>query len=278
METVFGLHAMCIALLAVMTVAVGLSRRNDPPMNVLFSALVAALGVELLSCAALDYERFGPVEKLHAFRVLTMAFTALAVFVMLYAWTVWRAQTGRVSVDHIDRGALAPLGGGAVLGGHAALTLQPLVENAIHHGVRFMPEGMVIVSTERRGSTIRVTVEDNGPGFPKEMPEQPETAKPETPETVETKPQRSVPKSMRTLGSSLLGTAPTGFDEESETFSTVTVSAVLNGSFEGERVRVSYDRCTTGGIVINKANDEDWGTKGTLTVEATDGQRYHYQG
>ena len=53
-----------------------------------------------------------------------------------------------------------------------ALSVQPLVENAIHHGVRGMErDGMVIVTTEQRGSMIRIIVEDNGPGFPDGMSE-----------------------------------------------------------------------------------------------------------
>lgn len=53
-----------------------------------------------------------------------------------------------------------------------ALSIQPLVENAIRHGVRSMREGgTVIVSTERQGDAIRITVEDNGSGFPESMPD-----------------------------------------------------------------------------------------------------------
>ena len=49
-----------------------------------------------------------------------------------------------------------------------ALSIQPLVENAILHGVRELDgNGLVIVSTERQGDYIRVIVEDNGHGFPK---------------------------------------------------------------------------------------------------------------
>lgn len=50
-----------------------------------------------------------------------------------------------------------------------ALSIQPLVENAIRHGVRGIPDGEVVLSTEQRGDMIRVIVEDNGPGFPKNM-------------------------------------------------------------------------------------------------------------
>ena len=48
-----------------------------------------------------------------------------------------------------------------------ALSVQPLVENAIRHGVRDLgEEGAVFVVTERHGDMIRIIVEDNGPGFP----------------------------------------------------------------------------------------------------------------
>ena len=47
-----------------------------------------------------------------------------------------------------------------------ALSIQPLVENAIRHGEHAMEgEGMVFLTTERHGDMIRVIVEDNGPGF-----------------------------------------------------------------------------------------------------------------
>ena len=48
-----------------------------------------------------------------------------------------------------------------------ALSIQPLVENAIRHGVRGLAGGEVVLSTEQRGDMIRVIVEDNGPGFPR---------------------------------------------------------------------------------------------------------------
>ena len=51
-----------------------------------------------------------------------------------------------------------------------ALTIQPLVENAIRHGVRSREDGLVIVSTAREADGHRVTVADNGVGFdPKEQ-------------------------------------------------------------------------------------------------------------
>ena len=46
-----------------------------------------------------------------------------------------------------------------------ALTIQPLVENAIRHGVRGREGGVVTISTLREGDMHRITVEDNGVGF-----------------------------------------------------------------------------------------------------------------
>ena len=46
-----------------------------------------------------------------------------------------------------------------------ALTIQPLVENAIRHGVRSREDGLVIVSTAPEAGGHRVTVADNGVGF-----------------------------------------------------------------------------------------------------------------
>lgn len=46
-----------------------------------------------------------------------------------------------------------------------ALTIQPLVENAIRHGVRSRADGLVIVSTAPEPGGHRVTVTDNGVGF-----------------------------------------------------------------------------------------------------------------
>ena len=54
-----------------------------------------------------------------------------------------------------------------------ALCVQPLVENAIRHGVRGMDgEGMIFVATEPHGDMIRIVVEDNGPGFAGDSTEQ----------------------------------------------------------------------------------------------------------
>lgn len=54
-----------------------------------------------------------------------------------------------------------------------ALSVQPLVENAIRHGVRSMDgRGMVFVTTEEHGEMIRIVVEDNGHGFARDATEQ----------------------------------------------------------------------------------------------------------
>ena len=45
------------------------------------------------------------------------------------------------------------------------LTIQPLVENAIRHGVRSRKDGLVTVSTVREAEAHRVTIRDNGAGF-----------------------------------------------------------------------------------------------------------------
>ena len=45
------------------------------------------------------------------------------------------------------------------------LTIQPLVENAIRHGVRGKQGGVVTVSTVREGNVHRITIKDNGVGF-----------------------------------------------------------------------------------------------------------------
>ena len=51
------------------------------------------------------------------------------------------------------------------------LSVQPLVENAIRHGVRSRENGLVTVSTAREAGGHRVTVTDNGVGFdPKQQP------------------------------------------------------------------------------------------------------------
>lgn len=45
------------------------------------------------------------------------------------------------------------------------LTIQPMVENAIRHGVRGMENGQVIVKTVKKESYHEIVVEDNGTGF-----------------------------------------------------------------------------------------------------------------
>lgn len=45
------------------------------------------------------------------------------------------------------------------------LSVQPLVENAIRHGVRIRDEGIVRVSTRRSADCHEIVVEDNGEGF-----------------------------------------------------------------------------------------------------------------
>ena len=46
-----------------------------------------------------------------------------------------------------------------------ALTIQPLVENAIRHGVRNRKDGLVTVTTVCESGCHRITVQDNGVGF-----------------------------------------------------------------------------------------------------------------
>ena len=46
-----------------------------------------------------------------------------------------------------------------------ALTVQPLVENAICHGVRTKKNGLVTVTTVREENVHRITIQDNGAGF-----------------------------------------------------------------------------------------------------------------
>ena len=50
-----------------------------------------------------------------------------------------------------------------------ALTIQPLVENAIRHGVRGRKDGLITVSTVREAGAHRITVQDNGVGFDVKM-------------------------------------------------------------------------------------------------------------
>ena len=53
-----------------------------------------------------------------------------------------------------------------------ALTIQPLVENSIRHGIRIRKHGVVKVSTERTENGYDIIVEDNGTGFDPELAEQ----------------------------------------------------------------------------------------------------------
>ena len=46
-----------------------------------------------------------------------------------------------------------------------ALTIQPLVENSIRHGVRGMKDGCVWITTRKDGDCHEIVIEDNGKGF-----------------------------------------------------------------------------------------------------------------
>ena len=50
------------------------------------------------------------------------------------------------------------------------LTVQPLVENAIRHGVRGKKDGIVTISAVREGDVHRITIKDNGVGFDPNKP------------------------------------------------------------------------------------------------------------
>jgi len=53
------------------------------------------------------------------------------------------------------------------------LILQPIVENAVQHGVAVRPEGgRVLIEVARGEGTLRIAVEDDGPGLPDEIVEQ----------------------------------------------------------------------------------------------------------
>ena len=61
----------------------------------------------------------------------------------------------RVDVEPAARTGMVP-----------ALVLQPLVENAIRHGVETRPEGGAIaIHARRAGATLRLSVSDDGPGL-----------------------------------------------------------------------------------------------------------------
>ena len=55
-----------------------------------------------------------------------------------------------------------------------ALTVQPLVENAIRHGVRIREQGIVKISTRRTDEGHEITIWDNGKGFDPEKSEEPD--------------------------------------------------------------------------------------------------------
>ena len=46
-----------------------------------------------------------------------------------------------------------------------ALTVQPIVENAIRHGGRICEEGVVRISSRKDGFVHEIVIEDNGKGF-----------------------------------------------------------------------------------------------------------------
>ena len=57
-----------------------------------------------------------------------------------------------------------------------ALTIQPLVENAIRHGVRACEDGWVLVASHREQDGHRVVIRDNGRGFDPRSAKSPEGA------------------------------------------------------------------------------------------------------
>jgi two-component system LytT family sensor kinase len=58
------------------------------------------------------------------------------------------------------------------------MILQPLVENAVEHGMRKIKEGGLIrVEMKFNNHDWEITVEDNGPGIQNMIKEQLETAK-----------------------------------------------------------------------------------------------------
>ncbi len=46
-----------------------------------------------------------------------------------------------------------------------ALTIQPLAENAIRHGVRGLTHGQIVITTKKEAGCHRITIRDNGVGF-----------------------------------------------------------------------------------------------------------------
>ena len=65
-----------------------------------------------------------------------------------------RFPNTRVEYDIQDNGFSVP-----------ALTVQPLVENAIRHGVRIREDGLVEVATRRTAEGHEILIRDNGAGF-----------------------------------------------------------------------------------------------------------------
>ena len=65
-----------------------------------------------------------------------------------------RFDSFRVEYDIRDDGFSVP-----------ALTLQPLVENAVRHGVRIRDDGLVRILTRRTEAGHEIVVQDNGKGF-----------------------------------------------------------------------------------------------------------------
>ena len=53
------------------------------------------------------------------------------------------------------------------------LTLQPIVENAILHGIDGMTGAVISVQAQTDGNQLKITVRDNGRGFPSDMLGQP---------------------------------------------------------------------------------------------------------
>ncbi len=47
----------------------------------------------------------------------------------------------------------------------ATLSIQPLVENAIKHGIRSKEHGIVLISTQNNNQSIMINISDNGIGF-----------------------------------------------------------------------------------------------------------------
>jgi sensor histidine kinase YesM len=46
------------------------------------------------------------------------------------------------------------------------LILQPIVENAIRHGMAHKSTGEIVLQASRQNGSLRIAVQDNGPGLP----------------------------------------------------------------------------------------------------------------